>query len=341
MASIRLGFLRLRWVPAWVLGPILPRWARAVVLGAGCVVVLLAARAEAQPDLSAPVASALLSPTVRDALDCLEEQLRLERGRDAILARADSLGFAAEIVPTSERGRLLREIEVVKRRYADAGFDLLLRQEACRSLAAEAVVECHQAIERLQREAARPEAAGALARWLGARERLEGALAASAVYEYPVLPTEPDETLETIELKAQYYAEVIELLQALDARIESRLDSVLESAEALRDAWQFLEDLSFADMGDPSPSGDALSRSGAEGADPLARPESQVRLGGATSDLEFALSGSPNGPEQAAAWIRTLSARRAAVREVLTVMEREYARHEARLAGSGTAPAGR
>ncbi|MEZ4648795.1 MAG: hypothetical protein R3E97_08415 [Candidatus Eisenbacteria bacterium] len=272
-------------------------------------------------------------PVITDALDCLELQERLQRDRDAILARADSLGFAAEVAGPSERESFLREIEVVKKRYADVGLDLLLRQEVCRGLAAEAVREATDEIAAIQRDEGRDgrEKAAALSRWLTARERLEGALTAATVYDYPVLPTQADETVETIELKLQYYEEVVGLLRALEDRIEVRLDSVRESAEALRDAWQFLEDLSFADMGDPNLGGHPLGGDPGSSA-PLSRPEGGVSLGSSTSDIDFALSGSPVGPEQAVSWLRILEERRDAVQEVLSVMEDQLELHKARLA---------
>ena len=120
-------------------------------------------------------------------------------------------------------------------------------------------------------------------------------------------------------------------LQALENRIEVRLDSVRESAEALRDAWQFLDDLSFADIGDPNRGGQAL---GADpgGSPPSSRPEGGVSLGHSLSDIDFALSGSPVGPEQAVSWLRILEERRDAVQEVLSVMEDQMELHQARLA---------
>ena len=304
----------------------------------GCILLGIAGGAQssvAQTLLSDPDSRATTEfpAVVTDALECLALQEELQRERDAILAQADSLGFAAELAGPTEREPFLREIEVVKNRYADVGLDLLLRQEVCRGLAAEAVGEAGSAIAAIQKDGKRNgrERAAELSRLLSARERLEGALAASTVYDYPVLPTQDDETVETIELKLQYYEEVVGLLQALENRIEVRLDSVRESAEALRDAWQFLDDLSFADIGDPNLGGQAL---GADpgGSPPSSRPEGGVSLGHSLSDIDFALSGSPVGPEQAVSWLRILEERRDAVQEVLSVMEDQMELHQARLA---------
>ena len=329
-----LGFLRVPEFGRGLQGDRASAWPRSAVLFALLAAICSTSPVLAQPLFTDPVRTDSFPPVVLDALDCLDRQELLQRERDAILERADSLGFAVELSGPSERAPVLREIEVVKNRYADLGLDLLLRQEACRTLALSAVAECNRVVSRFQsevgREGAVRERASELSRWLAVRERLEGALTASAVYDYPVLPTQVGETVETTQLKLQYYQEVTGLLRALAERIEVRLDSVRESAEALRDAWQFLEDLSFADMGDPNPSGDALGQTHAGGGG--ARPESRISLDRSSIEIDFALSGSPTGPEQAQTWIRVLEERRDRVRAVLETMEEQLRLHEARLA---------
>lgn len=293
--------------------------------------ILSAAHAQAPPEAEWPT-------EVAGALECLADEEDLAAQRDALLERADSLGFQAELTSGSAREPLLREIEIVKNQYADLGLDLLLRQEACRTLAAEGVARCDRTIAELQSLVGDDERgrdkARELSRWLALRDRLESSMAAPAIYDYPVLPSSEDETVETLELKLQYYEEVAELLRALESRIEARLDAIQRSVEALRDAWQFVEDLSFADMGDPSPGGDALTQIPGEGSGGMSRPQTALSLDRPLSDLDFALSGSPLGPEQAEAWSRLLRTHRDAVRVALARMEAEVGVHRDRLAGA-------
>ncbi len=271
-------------------------------------------------------------PEIGDALDCLAFENRLRTQRDRLLNEADSLGFEAELRP-AERNRLFREIETLKNGYADLGLDLLLRQEACRTFAEVALSRCRE-------ELSRAEGAGTTAKraWLQAvRNELELALVEPTVTDYPILPSTPGETQETLELKLQYYREATALLESLNDKIEARLQLNRQESAAVEEAMRFVDDLGFVDMGDPSPGGDVRTQvhipSGAD--DGPNRPSTRVSVEGLETSLGFALLSDPSDPDARQRWEPLLETRQLQLEDRIAAMAAEMEAIQTQLADDG------
>jgi hypothetical protein len=239
---------------------------------------------------------------IQSVLECLRIHDEIDRNRARLLAQADSVGFLAANEGGAPSAALLRQAESLQGRYSELGVDLLLQREQCRRLAQVALESCERRIEALQARTLAGSASEAetaeLVRLQSLRPQLQASLESPPVYEYPILDLGPDDTVETLRAKLQYYAEVATLLEALESRIDERRQQVEEEAEALREARRLVEDLSFTDMGDRS-AGDrnVLTRdklpSGSDGGGVFGRQNSDYPLDHATSDLDFALRLSP------------------------------------------------
>lgn len=262
-------------------------------------------------------AGASWATVVDDAVDCLDEQIRTEARRTALLGRAESLGVrieAARAGGTSAPQDLLRRADRLDREAQDLDLELVLQRTECRERTTLALPECDRRIAVLESGLAGGGGgvAGAeeLLRLRALRERLQGWLAGPVFLGYPLILPDSTDTAETLAEKLRYHEAVIGALRELEKRVRARRSEVAEERRSLEEAGRFLRDLSFLDEGGRiSPSGTVRFRGApSDNANPDTRRRAAGAgdLAGPGGDLDRILFASPATPEESDRILRLL-----------------------------------
>jgi hypothetical protein len=164
----------------------------------------------------------------------------LEKERESLLARADSLGRVLAALASGDRlaTRLLREAEALGESSRDLDLEILLARDRCRSLAQQELASLQGA-----------DSLGAVRRGDALKALLDGRLSQPPQGEFVLVEPDSSDGYETLLDKQAYLRDLRDRIVDIDKRSQERVERLSRERALLHASEGFAEESRFLDEG--------------------------------------------------------------------------------------------